>query len=91
MALHARIVIMLGGNAPINVLPQVYTTPRARVGDLTYVKSIASPLERMLGSNAPIKTVYFPLLSVNIDQIPLIWGMFIGQIQSNPHLLPVGW
>jgi hypothetical protein len=55
------------------------TTPRARVGDLTYVKSIASPLERMLGSNAPIRTVYFPLLSVNIDQIPLIRGMFIGQ------------
>ena len=67
------------------------TTPRARVGDLTCVKSIASPLEQILGSNAPIKTVYFPLLSVNIDQIPLIQGMFIGQIRSNPHLLPVGW
>ena len=36
------------------------TTPRARVGDLTYVKSIASPLEQILGSNAPIIGLYFP-------------------------------
>jgi hypothetical protein len=47
-------------NAPINVLPQVATTPRARVGDLTYMKSIASPLGRMLESNAPLRTIYFP-------------------------------
>ena len=44
------------------------------------------------GANAwiksPIRTVYSPLLSINIDQIPLIQGMFIGQIQSDPHLLP---
>ena len=62
------------------------------VGDLTYMKSIASPLEQMLGSNPLIRTVYSPLLSIlNIDLIPLIQGMFIGQIRSNPHLLPVGW
>ena len=69
------------------------TTPQARVGDLTYMKSIASPLERILGSIkcSHHRTVYFPLLSVNIDQIPLIRGMFIGQMRSNPHLLPVGW
>ena len=66
------------------------TTPRARVGDLTYMKSIASPLGRMLGSNAPLRTIYSPLLAINIDQIPLIWGMFYGQMRSNPHLLPVG-
>ena len=41
------------------------TTPRAKGGDLTYVKSIASPLERMLWSNAPIRTVYFH---------PIIWS-----------------
>ena len=35
------------------------TTPRARVGDLTYMKSIASPLERILGSNAPIIGLFF--------------------------------
>ena len=31
------------------------------------------------------------IILLNIDQIPLIQGMFIGQIRSNPHLLPVGW
>ena len=48
------------------------------------------------GANTRIKcphhrTILFPLLSININQIPLIQGMFIGQTQSNPHLLPVGW
>ena len=39
------------------------TTTWARVGDLTYMKSIASPLERILGSNAPHpRTVYFPAI-----------------------------
>ena len=31
--------------------------------------------------------LYFPLLPVNIEQIPLIRGIFIGQTQSNPNLL----
>ena len=51
-----RIAKLIANNAPINVLPQV--TPRGRVGDLTYMKSIASPLERILGSNAPIIGLY---------------------------------
>ena len=42
----------------INVLPQVATTHREGWGDLTYMKSIASPLEQILGSNAPIMGLY---------------------------------
>ena len=77
-------VIVCQHNAPINILPQV---PPHR--DLTYTKSIASPLERILESNAPITGLHISLLlSVNIDQIPLIRSMFIGQTRSNPHLLP---
>ena len=48
-------------------------------GDLTHMKSISSPLGQALILNVPIRTVYFCLLSVNIDQIPLIRGTFIGQ------------
>ena len=77
----------VGGDPAMNII--IVRVPVLNVSE--YVKSIAPPLERMLGSNPPIRTVYFPLLSINIDQIPLIRGMFIGQIRSNPHLLPVGW
>ena len=40
-----RIAKLIANNAP-------------RVGDLTYMKSIASPLEQILGSNAPIIGLY---------------------------------
>ena len=33
--------------------------PTGKGGDLTYMKSIASPLEQILGSNAPIIGLYF--------------------------------
>ena len=55
------------------------TTPQSMDGDLIHMKSIPSPLGQTLISNAPIRTVYVCLLSVNIDQIPLIRGTFIGQ------------
>ena len=80
---HAQGIIFMS-NAPINVLPQVYTTPRAMGGDLIHMKSIPSPLGLMLISNAPIRTVCFCVLSVNIDQIPLIRGTFIGQNMIKP-------
>ena len=38
----------------------------------------------------PLGLYIFTLLYVNIDQIPLIRGMFVGQMRSNPHLLQVG-
>ena len=70
--------------------PRYHPTGKGRGFDL-YEINCLSP-----GANTRVKCphhriVYFPLLLVNIDQIPLIEGMFIGQIQSNPHLLPVGW
>ena len=78
---HAQGIIFMS-NAPINVLPQV-PLHRQWVG---IMKSIPSPLGLMLISNAPIRTVCFCVLSVNIDQIPLIRGTFIGQnmIKSPP-------
>ena len=43
----------------------------------------------MLGSNAPLGLYIFALLFVNIDQIPLIWGMFRGQNEIKSPPLPV--
>ena len=47
-------------NAPINVLPQVPPHGQEWGRWPIYMKSIASPLERILGSNAPIIGLYFP-------------------------------
>ena len=38
----------------------------------------------------PLGLYIFDLLSVSIDQIPLVWGMLYGKMRSNPHFLPVG-
>ena len=65
------------------------TTPRARVGDLTYMKPIASPLEQMLGSNAPIiiglynNIIIPPLLSANIVY-PDLWHVYHSNTIKSP-------
>ena len=54
-------------NAPINVLPQVPPHGQ-RVGIWPIWNQLPLPPEQILWSNA---------VSMNFDQIPLIWGMFI--------------
>ena len=71
--------------APINVLPQV--PPHGQGWEIWPMwNQLPLPWSECLDQIPPLG-----LLSINIDQIPLIRGMFIGQIQSNYHHLPVGW
>ena len=64
------------------------TTPRAKGGDLTYMKSIPSPpgADARIKCPPPLGLHIFAPLFVNIDQILLIQGMFSGQneIKSPP-------
>ena len=56
------------------------------------MKSIASlaPGANTVIKCPPLGLYIFTLLWVHIDQIPLIWVIFLGKMRSNPHLLPVG-
>ena len=60
--------------------------PMGKVWGFDKINCLSPEANIMIKINAPLGMYTFALLSVNIDQIPLIWGTFIGQMRSNPHL-----
>ena len=82
-------VLVTTCNAPINVLPQVPPHGQRWGFDLYEINSL-SPWSKCYDQMPPLRLYIFTLLFVIIDQIPLTQGMSIGQMRSNPHLLPVG-